>query len=188
MTTVRWGILAALLVAVSAPVMAQLAGKGPVVKDQPIDISSDKLDVLQNEHKAIFTGNVIAVQGTTTMRARQMTVFYTDSSAPEKPAAGGSTAQGIQRIEADGDVVFTTPQETAQGDQAIYEVANDTITLTGPSVVLTRERNVLKGRSLIYNLATGRSLLNAGGADSSTGKPARVRGLFVPKSSGEAGQ
>lgn len=155
---------------------------------QPIEIASDNLEVLQAENKAIFTGNVIAKQGDITMRSKSMTVFYESSAAPapapgETPPAadGAALGKGINRIESSGDVVFTTPEETAQGDTAIYNVKTDTIDLVG-NVVLTRGQNVLKGTTLNYNLATGRSVLNGGGT-SQPGTPAtsgRVRGLFVP--------
>lgn len=163
--------------------------------DQPIEISSDKLDVLQDQHKAIFTGNVIAVQGTSTMRSAVMTVFYTDSAAA-KPAAAEAAApsnapasgQSISRIEATGSVVFTTPTETAIGELGIYNVAADTIDLTGPTVTLTRGGNILKGTALHYDMGTGRSVLTSGGTktavdgagSNAAGKPARVHGLFLP--------
>ena len=187
-------IIAILAAMAFAPLaFAQSSG---LQKDKPIEISSDKLDVLQNEHKAIFTGNVIAIQGTTNMRAAQMTVFYRDEGNATAPASGTtpepaatpapSAGQGIYRIEADGSVVFTTPEETALGEKAIYNVDADTIDLFGSNVTLTRGQNILKGTKLNYNMATGRSVLTGGvggKADvAGTGKPARVHGLFVPKS------
>lgn len=44
--------------AIAQPVFAQSSG---LQRDKPIEISSDKLDVLQNEHKAIFTGCLLAL-------------------------------------------------------------------------------------------------------------------------------
>ena len=49
--------------------------------DQPIQIQSDKLEIRDQENKAEFTGNVKVVQGTTTLQAGKMVVYY---------AAGGS--------------------------------------------------------------------------------------------------
>lgn len=174
----RFWILFALL----APCLAIAAS--PIKRDEPIQVNSDKLDVFQNEHKAIFTGNVIATQGTTTMRAVEMTVFYREGKAADaKPATAtdakkSTTPDGIYRLEAKGNVVFTTPTETALGDFAVYNVDTDTIDVVGKEVTLTRGQNVLKGTKLNYNMGTGRSVLSGGSAD----KPSRVRGLFVPKS------
>lgn len=157
-------LLAVFLTMTAAPAFAQ---SGPTLdSDAPIEIASDNLEVLQDQSKAIFSGNVIAKQGTTTMKSSSMTVYYASSGE------GESAGQGINRIEASGNVVFVTPQETAQGDKATYNVATKTIDLVG-NVVLTREENILKGSALNYNMQTKRSVLSAG----NTG---RVRGLFVP--------
>ena len=171
------------------PVHAQVSG---LKKDTPIQISSDTLDVLQTEQKAIFKGNVIAIQGTTAMRSAVMIVFYRESGKAAAPAADASTypaissdvpAHGIYRIEAEGNVVLTTPTETALGDKAIYNVDTNTIDVLGTNVTLTRGQNILKGTKLNYNMATGRSILTGGGTGATAnGKPARVHGLFVPKS------
>lgn len=166
----------------AASAVAQKTSSPALSKDQPIEISADSLDVRQEEHQAVFSGNVIARQGATNLRAKTMTVHYSQGSE-SKPAAGVA-AQGITKIEAVGGVVFSTPSETAQGDTAIYNAAADTIELTGGNVLLTREQNILKGQRLTYNLATGRSVLTAGGAVvNEQGKRVggRVQGLFVPK-------
>ena len=147
-----------------APALAQ---SGPKLDSgAPIEIASDNLEVLQDQNKAIFSGNVIAKQGDTTMKSATMTVFY------DNAGEGEGSGKGITRIEASGNVVFITPEETAQGDTAIYSVATKSIDLVG-NVVLTREQNILKGNALNYNMTTKRSVLSAG-------KTGRVRGLFVP--------
>ncbi len=184
------------------PIASAWAQSAPAIKqDTPIEITSDKLDVFQNEHKAIFTGNVLAVQGTTNMRSAEMIVFYRDANAgantasgaaptaaPSPTAAPGATPvaapspQGIYRIDAQGAVVFTTPTEVVLGDKAIYNVDTDTIDVFGSNVTLTQGKNILKGTKLNYNMATRRSLLTGGTTENAASKPKRVQGLFVPKS------
>jgi lipopolysaccharide export system protein LptA len=176
-----YSILAALLLCVSAT-KAQAQEK--LSSDAPIEIASDALEVLQNERKAIFTGNVIATQGNINMRADAMTVLYRETSdAAPTPAAEPTMGKGIYRIESTGKVVFTTPTETAQGDTAIYLVDDDTIELVG-NVFLTRDKNILKGTKLVYNLTTSRSVLTGGVSTTGGG---RVRGLFVPGEKPAAG-
>ena len=174
------GLMIVVVLVGALPAYAQMK------KDTPIEISSDTLDVIQEEKKAIFSGNVIATQGTTNMRAGKMTVFYRESGGAEAPTNATAPAQGIYRIDADGSVVFTTPTETVIGDKAIYNVDADTIDVVGNnSVTLTRGQNILKGSNLNYNMSTGRSILTGrtGGADvTGMGNSARVRGLFIPKS------
>ncbi|MES2984859.1 MAG: LptA/OstA family protein [Pseudomonadota bacterium] len=179
------------MVLVAAPA-AWAQGPAAGQSDKPIEVSSDKLDVFQDQNKAVFTGNVIAVQGTSNLRSKVMTVFYRQDSAPKadapavaKPAE--APPPGIYRIEAEQDVVFTTPTEAATGDTGIYDVDADTIDILGKTVILTRGQNVLKGTKMTYNMTTGRSILTAGSGGASdvtaTGaaKPARVHGLFLTK-------
>lgn len=145
---------------------------------QPIEISSDTLEVLQNEHKAIFSGNVMAKQGTISMQASRMTVHYQDNSGGKPSATDAMGAKGISRIEADGGAFFSSARETVRGDRAVYDVNQQQIRMDG-NVVLTRDKNVLKGTQLTYNLKTGKSVLGSGGGAAGAGG-GRVKGLFVP--------
>lgn len=158
-----------------APMVVQAQAAPKLSNKEPVEIVSDALEVLQNDKKAIFTGNVIATQGAINMRSNTMTVFYRESADSASGTEG--MGKGIYRIEADGNVLFTTPTETARGDQAIYLVDDDTINLLG-NVFLTRDKNMLKGTKLVYNLKTGRSVFTGGAV--AAGGGGRVRGLFVP--------
>jgi lipopolysaccharide export system protein LptA len=156
------------------------AGASPLQGNKgPIEITSDVLEVLQNENVAIFTGKVVAVQGEMQLTADRMKVFYRDKAdAAAKPANEGQ--QSISKIEVDGNVFMTTPTETARGLSGVYNAEKDELTLNG-DVVLTKDKNVLKGAALVYDMGTGKSVLkNAGGNAVATGKPNRVRALFVP--------
>jgi lipopolysaccharide export system protein LptA len=154
-----------------------LAQQGMVLDtNQPVEIIADTLEVLQAQQKAIFSGNVLATQGDINMKSDKMVVYYHNASATES-----APGEGIHRIEAFGNVLFTTPSETAQGDNGVYHVDTNTIDLTG-NVLLTREKNVLKGTKLTYNIATGRSVLNSAGGSTQGG---RVRGLFLPGSTSQ---
>jgi lipopolysaccharide export system protein LptA len=167
----------------AAPTLAQTGGM-QLDRSAPIEVVSDALEVLQTEQKAIFSGNVIATQGTINMRAERMVVFYREAGVSEEGAAP-AMGTGIYRIEAEGDVFFASPQETAKGTTAIYDVDNSTVDLLG-DVLLTRGGNVLKGTRLNYNLATSRSVLTGGtqAVQADGTKTGRVRGLFVPKQAG----
>lgn len=138
----------------------------------PIQIDADSLEVLQNQKKAIFSGNVIAKQAGMTLKAQRMTVYYSGGDA--KSAGPG---KAISKIDVEGSVFLATAQETARGDSGNYDVVNDFVTLNG-NVVLTRQNNVLKGSSLQYDIKNGRSKLIGGVSTTGGG---RVQGLFVPE-------
>ena len=136
--------------------------------DQPIDINADQLEIQQEKNLAIFTGNVIAEQGHIKLRAEQLKVWYkqpSKTSSQDDIMAGGA----IIRIDAIDQVFVSSATETAKGDIGVYEIAEQRITLTG-TVILTRGDNVLRGKTLVMNIATGQSQLSGG----------RVHGRFVP--------
>lgn len=145
--------------------------------NQPIEITADQLEVVQPNRKAVFRGNVVAVQGNVSLRASTMTVYY--RTANERSGAMGA----IAKIEVNQNVVMATPDETAKADQGIYHVDLKQIQLVG-NVVLTRGQNVLKGGRLDYDMRTQKSLLSAAGATTGGGgattSGGRVKGVFLP--------
>ena len=174
--------------------------------NEPIDIESDVLVVHDKEKYATFEGNVKAVQGTTTLRAKQLNVHYLggDKLAPgPKKDSGGQTsappatkvadAQGaaaaegegnaqITKIEAKGDVVIISDKDqTATSDWAIYDLPAQQVTVGG-NVVLTQGENVLKGDRLVIDLKTGESRFENVGNTTAGG---RIRALFMPKDAGK---
>jgi lipopolysaccharide export system protein LptA len=167
-------------------------GLGAHKSNAPIEINSDTLEVLQAEHKAIFTGHVVAVQGDVRLKAESMTVFYKsagdkkDKKSNEKPTQkpasplAGSDKNAIEKIIVENNVFLSTPEETASGAHGIYDVEHNKIFLND-NVVLTRDKNIIKGDRLVYDFSTGKSSMNAPEI-SKTGTKQRVKALFVPNS------
>ena len=168
----------------------------------PIDIESDLLVVHDKEKYATFSGSVKAVQGTTTLRAKELNVHYVggDRLAPggakkegeaeaapvtkvaDAAGAGGAAAADkntqITKIEAKGDVVITSDKDqTTTSDWALYDLPSQMVTVGG-NVVLTQGKNVLKGDRLVIDLKTGESRFENTGNTAAGG---RIRALFMPK-------
>lgn len=163
-----------------------LGGLGGDSKE-PIKIDADKLDVLDKDNRAVFSGNVVAVQGETTVRCSIMTVFYEgrggQGAAGAKPApaaapaapAGAPAASGdssIRRIECKGPVTVVSKTQAATSDHAVFDRANNQVVMTG-NVALNDGPNITRGEKLTYNTATGV-------ANVETTKGGRVQGFFVP--------
>lgn len=137
----------------------------------PIEIEADNLEVQQDKQLAIFAGNVSAIQGALLLQAEILKVHYLSGKTKS------DDGQAIERIDAVGQVYFSSETETVQGDEGVYDVNAGVITLTG-DVVLTRGENVIRGRRIVLNLETGLSTVESG--DDGTDGGGRVRGLFVP--------
>lgn len=168
----------AVFCALSMPASAQTA----LDSTQPIAIDADSLEVLQSESKAIFQGNVKAVQGDMVLQSNVMTVFY---GAPK--GTGTAPSQGafgsLSRIDVSGNVRMRTTGESATAARGIYDAIANKVFLFG-NVVLKRGGNVLKGSKLEYSLVSGSSVLSGGvGANSTpsaSSNGSRVRGVFLP--------
>ena len=150
--------------------------------DEPIQIESDRLEVRDAEHIAIFTGNVTVVQGDTLLKAGKMTVHYAKSSGDagsDSAGAGGALAGGsqIERIDVDGKVYVKSKEQVATGDAGTFDMATEVLTLTGKEVVLTEGPNVIVGCKLTVQMKTGQAKL-----DGCAGDSGRVKGLLQPSS------
>ncbi len=165
--------LAVALVAAVLPARAQTEGPfGGFKHDRtaPIEITSDALEVHQAENLAIFSGAVVAGQGTLRLTADRLDVYYTQQEGTEDPGTGD-----IRNMQAHGNVFISNGTETAQGEQAEYDVAAGTITMTG-SVVLTQGQNVISGQRLVIHVDEGQGRMEG-----------RVKSIFSPQKNGEQG-
>jgi lipopolysaccharide export system protein LptA len=141
----------------------------------PVDIDADRVEVQQRADRAVFSGNVHAVQGNLKLDAERLRVAYLT-----QPGSGNPQ---IQRIDADGGVTMTSPSERASGRYGIYDVNRRVITLIG-GVTLTRGDSVAHGGRLVMDLDSGRSTLDGGAVGGAGGSSGRVSGRFtVPQRS-----
>ena len=143
---------------------------------QPIAISSDMLELKQEEEIAVFAGNVDAIQGEMHLRSQSLEVYYASEEN-----GGTKPPNSVTRMRAFGRVFLSSPEETAEGDWADYDVTVSAITLHD-NVLLTRGKNVLCGQKLDMDLDSGRSVLR-GGCGNSPNNKGRVQGLFYPAES-----
>jgi lipopolysaccharide export system protein LptA len=196
--------------AVLSPAPAQtpgggFSGLGGANAKKPIDIESDRLEVDDKSHIAIFIGSVSATQGDYNLKAPRLEVTYESGSqaspadktapaskpvkpvkAPAESTAGDPISSGqIKFIHALGGTVVMTnkkDQQEATGEEAIYDVKAQKVTMTGKQVILKQKLNVVEGKRLEINLATGLYTVipydeQAKGSNPAQ-KPGRVRALL----------
>ncbi|MBY5499484.1 LPS ABC transporter substrate-binding protein LptA [Rhizobium leguminosarum] len=172
------GAFALILTASGAGAQSTTMSGMKLSNDQPIQIESDKLEIHDQEHTALFTGKVKVVQGTTTMQSGKMTVYYKDKAA--KPAADGaqpaaqpeqsaSLASGradIDKILVTDKVLLTSGTQTATADDGNFDMASQTFILTadeGNKVILSDGPNVFTGCKLTVHMQTGQAELESCG-------------------------
>lgn len=144
-------ILAAGLIAGAAPVFAQgtsLSFSGlTAVRDAPVEVRSDSLQVDNSTGITVFSGNAVLGQGDMRLAAQTIKVVYTPGDAAR-----------ITRLEASGGVTLVTALEAAEATNAVYDIDAGTVRMNG-SVILTQGPNVLSGDRLTVNLRSGQGSL-----------------------------
>ncbi|HET9231409.1 MAG TPA: LptA/OstA family protein [Vitreimonas sp.] len=152
--------------ALAAPAAhAQLSESGG-----PVSYSADNLEYFDGERRLLLTGDVDIVQNDARLRADRITLYFSQSTGGQQ---GQGLASGdIERMIAEGEVFYVRPTQSARGNRAVYEIANDSVTFSG-NVVVASDENVIRGETLVLNITNRRTVIRPtqGG---------RVRGVFVP--------
>lgn len=140
----------------------------------PIEIVSDRMVANTAERWADFLGAVVATQGTFSMTADALRIYYAGDlmNAPK----AGSSQERIQKIVATGRVHIVSDQYTADADRAEYLPSTDVLTLNGKPSRVVSGKNTLAGSTIVLNRSEGKAMVE-GGAE-------RVKGVFFQEEKG----
>lgn len=108
----------------------------------PVEVNADNLTVNQTDGSAVFSGNVIVVQGDLRLTASEITVVY---------AEGG---KGIEKLIATTDVLLVNAADAAEADEAVYTIEAGEVLLTG-NVLLTQGQTTISGEKLTIDITAG---------------------------------
>jgi lipopolysaccharide export system protein LptA len=122
-----------------------------------VDIRADALAVDQATGQAVFSGNVVVIQGDVRIGAGEVEVTY--------DAEGGA----ITRLVGRNGVTFVTATQAAEAEGAEYDLAAGVLVLTG-GVLMTEGRTALSAERMTINLRDGSARLEGG-----------VRTTFLPE-------
>lgn len=130
----------------------------------PVDVRSDRFDVDDNTHRALFTGSVVATQGDSTLRAPELHVTYEGKASQDlmgSAAEPAGPASGLTRLFARTGVVVTAGAERRiSSDTADFDAKADTALFVG-NVLVNQGKNVLQGRRLFLDRKSGRTKLDS---------------------------
>ncbi len=143
---------AVIIIALAFSAQAQGLGLPGQSRDKPIEINAEDGIEWQQKNKAyIARGNARAAQGDVAVFADTLSAYYRET------AAGGTD---IWRIHAVGHVRIVTPTQKAFGDNAVYDVDQGILILTGGSRIETKTDQITARDSIEYwekrNLAVAR--------------------------------
>jgi LPS export ABC transporter protein LptC/lipopolysaccharide transport protein LptA len=119
----------------------------------PIEVAASEMTYRQGSGVLIYTGNVRVNQEAKTLTCQNLQVEL------EEEAAGQKDDREVETMTCTGDAKLNDPQagRKAEGQTAVYRVAERRVEMTGdPVTLLDREGNVLRGRRLFYYIDDGR--------------------------------
>ncbi len=121
----------------------------------PINISSDKMEILDQKGTVHFVGHVKAVRGEMTIEADDVVVYYTTEEVE------GKEKRVMQRIVAKGHVKVTKGDKVAIGEKAVYDRPKEIVTLSGNAQVW-QGKNRVSGAEIVFFINEDRSIVKRG--------------------------
>ena len=129
--------------------------------DEPIEITSNRMEAFNEKKLVVFSGNAIAKQGNKVLKADQLNLYY--KKEPEKVKVGTTETEGtgnLEKIEAKGNVSLTQGERIAMGDEAIYFRDSGKVILTG-NAMLSEGKNSIKGDRVIVFINESRGVVES---------------------------
>jgi lipopolysaccharide export system protein LptA len=146
-------LLVALLLAPAFAVSALAQGLSFGNSDQPVEIYADQgIEWHQDVAAYVARGNARAVRADTTVYAQTLTAYYRkagDSGPTQNSDNGNLGSSQIFRLDADGGVRIVSPNGTAYGDHAVYDVDKGILVMTGSDLRLITPRETITSRDTL---------------------------------------
>ena len=133
--------------------------------DQPISVSSDRLEASDILNQARFVGNVTIHQGDFTLYAREVTVRYLEGK------------REVDQVEAIGEVRLLQGNRVATGDRALLFNRESRVVLSG-SAKVHQGQDFIQGDEITVYLNEERSVVSGQ-------QGTRVNAVIHPKKEGE---
>ena len=112
----------------------------------PVEVTADSLSVSQTDGTAVFTGNVVIIQGEMRLAAPRVLVVYAQATDVREAR--------IARLEATGGVTLISGPDAAEAERADYNVDDGEVVMQG-NVLLTQGASALTSDLMTVDLAGG---------------------------------
>lgn len=141
----------------------------------PISIEADRMVSQENKNSVVFIGKVDARQGTLSIKADEMTVFYAEKKGetPQKQQNNQPSSQ-VEKLICTGNVKVSQGDWLGVGSRMDYFARERKAVLSG-NAKAWQGRNMVSGKSIVYYLDEKRSVAEP---DANS----RVRAIIHPES------
>jgi lipopolysaccharide export system protein LptA len=142
--TISIAALGAALLLGAVPLLearAQILGQSGD-NSQPIQIQADSgIEWQQDAHVYVARGNAVASRGPSEIHADTLIAHYREAKTPN---GGGNTE--VYRVDAQGHVTIKRDAQTVVGDNAVYDVDQGILVVTGKALKLTTTTDSVTAR------------------------------------------
>lgn len=132
----------------------------------------DSLEYYEKRQLAVARGDALAVRDDRRLKADILMAHFSNNQG-----SGDARGDELERIEAVGNVLISTPTDIVVAERGDYDLASGLAQLSG-GVKITRGDTQLNGERAEVDLNSGKSRLLSDGQ--------RVRGVFLPKATPES--
>ncbi len=131
-----------------------------IPNEKKIYITANRLISDNKARYAEFTGNVKATQGTTTITAGRLKIYYKENLEKEANTAQGEDT--IKKMVSNGNVIIKFDDRVATSDRAVYMTETKILILTGPGSTIKSENNSVTGEKITLYRDDGRIIVESG--------------------------
>lgn len=140
-------------------------------RDRSLQITADAMTAEKDNSLVVFTGNAVATSQDAVIHADAIQIFlYTDD---EKKKLSRTDEQNIKEIIATGNVTFTSQDQKAFADKAVYTTSTLMLVLTGDAPRVITGKSYVTGKKITLFRSNGRVVVESG-------KDRRVEAMFNP--------
>lgn len=149
--------------------------------DEPMEITSDRMEAYNETKQIVFSGNATVKQGNKILKADKINLFYKRETEKKQKTRSieNETAGDLEKIEAHGNVSLDQGERLAKGDEAVYFRESGKVVMTG-NAVLSEGKNTIKGDRVIIFINEDRGVVES---DSKK----QVRAILYPKEKKKSG-
>jgi len=131
--------------------VARIVGSFRLTKvSSDMEVLADRMEFDYQGGRLSYSGNVRVTHGGVKLKSDQLTITFEPGA--EKP---------LETIRASGNVQVDYGEETASGDDAVYDPRNATVTLSG-SAHLGAGKSSIEGESVVVYLDEGKAIIEGG--------------------------
>ncbi len=121
---------------------------GSTDSEEPIHVVANELEILRGEGKAVYSGDVVAKRGVSTLYSDTLTIFF-DTEKNE-----------VKRIVAEGNVKILSEGRTATAGRAEFDNLTRTVVLLEHPTIF-QGKDIIKGSKITIFIDEERSIVES---------------------------